>query len=301
MKYYILHEPSYFGMGSSVDVFLVSEDEIRERWTEDEIHTMLTERNNLAGYNELVPLPENVAVIEKHIQMDKTVFHIQNQWGFDRDIVVGEVDFYKRIIDLTDSEGICRFEGGGYVEFTAFSFKNVLEQHYYSIDRMMNDSAGRKKRSEDALKGIRKKQGYIDDYIDIDDETYEAWIREDEAILEKFSKPIDVPDEYLSHVYKGRNVRRDNYFDAEWAQEMRKLSKIDYRDLVFEYPIGPRFIGGDYTEHREIRRYYGLDEIFMHGADVKSKFYVYTGEAEDIKNLEGINVHFTIRDTFGYD
>ncbi len=70
---------------------------------------MLTECNNLSGYNELVPLPENVAVIEEHIHMDKTVFHIKNQWGFDRDIIVGEADFYKRIVDLTNSDGICRF------------------------------------------------------------------------------------------------------------------------------------------------------------------------------------------------
>ena len=45
----------------------------------------------------------------------------------------------------------------------------------------------------------------------------------------------------------------------------------------------------------------GLDEIFMHGADVKSRFYAHTGEGETLKDLEGIDFLCTIRDTFGYD
>ena len=303
MKYYILHEASYFGMGSDVDEFLISEDEIHERWTDDEIHIMLTECHNYSGFNELVPLPENAEVIEDHVHMDKVVFHIKNQWGFDRDIVVGEADFYKRIVDLTNSANICRFEGGGYIEFTAFSFKNVLEQHYFmdSVEYIMRVSADRKKRSEDALKGIRKKQGFVDEYIAIDDNVYKAWIREDEAIHDKFAKPIDVPDDYLSHIYKGRSACWYERLYGDWEQEMEKLTEIDYREQVFKYPIGPRSMGGEYSEHRDIRACYGLDEIFTHGADVKSRFYAYTGDAKEIKDLDGINVLLTICDTFGYD
>ena len=41
MKYYIYHTASYFGMGSDVDKYLVSEKEAHEKWTEEEIHTMI--------------------------------------------------------------------------------------------------------------------------------------------------------------------------------------------------------------------------------------------------------------------
>lgn len=302
MKYYIYHTASYFGMGSDVDKYLVSEKEAHEKWTEEEIHTMLTECHNYSGFNELVPLPEDIPVIKEHIHLDKTVFHIQNQFGFGRDIVVGEADFCKRIVDLTKIDKFCGFEGGKFEEFTTFSFKNVLEQHYmHNIKDRIKISKKRKKRCEDALKGIKEKQGYIDDFIDIKDETYKEWIREDEAILEKFSKPIEVPNDYVTHMYKGKSGFGYEYFDEEWKQEITKLSKIDYRDLVFRYPIGPRGWGGIFHEHRDIRKMYGLDEIFMHGADVKSRFYAHTGEGETLKDLEGIDFLCTIRDTFGYD
>lgn len=245
-------------MDSDVDKYLVSEKEAHEKWTEEEIHTMLTECHNYSGFNELVPLPEDIPVIKEHIHLDKTVFHIQNQFGFGRDIVVGEADFCKRIVDLTKIDKFCGFEGGKFEEFTTFSFKNVLEQHYmHNVKDRIKISKKRKKRCEDALKGM--------------------------------------------HMYKGKSGFGYEYFDEEWKQEITKLSKIDYRDLVFRYPIGPRGWGGIFHEHRDIRKMYGLDEIFMHGADVKSRFYAHTGEGETLKDLEGIDFLCTIRDTFGYD
>ena len=83
-------------------------------------------------------------------------------------------------------------------------------------------------------------------------------------------------------------------------RDMEKLKRNDYRKYAFNYPIGPD-MRGEYTHHYDDRRYYALDEIFTHGADVKSKYFAFTDTADDLKELEGIDVMSTLRDVFGYD
>ncbi len=291
MKYYILHRGSYFGMGSNVDEYLLSEDELHAIWTDEEIRDKLENINTYSRYNDLVALPQDAAVIEEHTHMEKVVFHIWNQFGYMRDIIVGEADFTKRIVDLTHSQGVCDFESGEYVEFTAFDFKRILEMHYFldSIDYLIESSYDRKERSEEGLQEKDQKPWRT--------KIFKDHIREDEAIIEKFSKPIDVPDDYMSHMYKGRLA---DFRQQMWDDDMEEMSKIDYRTHGFIYPLCPD-MGGEYTHHREVRKFYGLDELFDHGADCKSKFFAYTGSAEELGDLEGINVPMTLCDTFAYD
>ena len=305
MKYYIFHDNANLGMGSAYTINLTTEEELRRYYSDAEIASMLKEEHTYAGFPDLVPLPDDIQVIEETYHIGKAIFHLWNIWDCARDIVVGDATFTKRIVDLTNREGICELEAGSYVEFTGYDFKNVLELHdcfndkcdsivSCDIGKCLKRSIERKERSIQALRGIKMGNGYID----TDKAQYEAWLREDDDIIAKLSKPVETDIDYISFLY---TEKQDKYREKKWNKDYRRAKKTDYRSLCFDYPVGPRNYAGEYTEHEEVRRLFTLDEIFLHGADVRSRCAAITDVKKSREELKGINVIGTIDETFGYD
>lgn len=305
MKFFIYHDKSIFGMGTGSTMNLTSEDELHRYHSDDEIARMLKEEHTDAGYPDLVLLPDDIPVIEETYHIGRAVFHLWNVWDCARDIVVGDATFTKRIVDLTNREGICELEAGSYVEFTGYDFKNVLELHDCFNDKSdsivscdiaecLKRSTERKERSIQALKGIKTGKGYTD----TDKSRYETWIREDDVIIAKLSEPVETDIDYISFLYR---EKQDKYWEKKWNKDYRRAKKTDYRSLCFNYPVGPRNYAGEYTEHEGVRRLFTLDEIFLHGADVRSRCAAITDVKKSREELKGINVIGTIDETFGYD
>ena len=301
MKYYLYNKCSIFGMGSNFITFLANEDEIHRYFSEEEIAKMLSESTTYSKYNDLVPVPENISVTEEKYRLGNRIFHVWNQYGDTRDIVVGDACFTKRMLDLShEASGFCNYNRNTIIEFTGYDFKNVLEYTYCFGEAEFELQISRD-RLEDMEKRIEKIKRESDpDKIDHSLlEQYERYVEEDKANIEKFSKPCDIRMDYKDFWFKGRI---DHWNDDLWKKDFKEYSNDDFKNAVFRYPICPRDGVSEVVEHAEFLSKYKLDEIFLIGADVKSKFAIETGfEYAASRSLTGINVMKAISETFGYD
>ena len=124
-KYYILHYPSSWGMGTNTDIRLVSDCDIRrliraeldkkmknnrfdDRFTgtwneekfcdsddieevvEDVIYKRLNTNSTYAPANDLVIVPNSVPIIRTDFEIKNTIFRICNQFDCVTDVIAGE-------------------------------------------------------------------------------------------------------------------------------------------------------------------------------------------------------------------
>ena len=124
-KYYILHYPSSWGMGTNTDIRLVSDCDIRrliraeldkkmknnrfdDRFTgtwneekfcdsddieevvEDVIYKRLNTNSTYAPANDLVIVPNSVSIIRTDFEIKNTIFRICNQFDCVTDVIAGE-------------------------------------------------------------------------------------------------------------------------------------------------------------------------------------------------------------------
>ena len=135
MKYYIWHKPSYYGMGSNVDAYLISEDDLeclikheltRKRndkrfdgrltgaWNEeifcdspdekeviaDVLKKRTTTCSTYADVYDLITIPESAIIKKEQDTLEKKVFRVFNPWGYQRDIITGEAIFNSYLVDF---------------------------------------------------------------------------------------------------------------------------------------------------------------------------------------------------------
>ena len=334
---YILNYPSAYGMGSDTDAFLVNETDLKnvirdevlkkrngescsdrlsgswdkevfcdssddEECIEDVIRKRLTSCSTYAGVKDLLPLPEKAVADMRTDRFYEVIFHLENQFGFGRDVIAGEAEFVRYYVDLSSSEGFGRLFDGKWHEFTFFRLAKVLENHYAgTIEDLIRSEEDRIRRIHDKRKGIKRDRSgtYLDDIVSIGKEQYDRWEQESLATIDKFGCPVNEEDRYLSHLFVNRrNELRDEWMRAETAY----LKEMDYRSMYYQYPLMPvQNPGMIYVDNKELSEYYRYDELFKKGADVKSLFAAHTGSGEDASSFEGVDAFRALFGEFGYD
>ncbi len=336
-KMYILNYPSAFGMGSDTDNLLITESNLRrlvetelvkkrngdrffsERMTgcwgdevmcdssddeevyQDVLKKRLTTSTTYARVNDLCEVPGDIPITIKKEHYDDTIFRVWNPWGFVRDIICGSADFTRYFVDLQE-RGLNSLIQGDIYEFCSYSLKNVLMNAYF-----MNDVESYIENRKHTLKRIRgeiKDEGrYFRDLIEDDNELAEydrKIIAEAEATIEKFKTPITVEDTYRMHIYPERPTEFSEFHVKQYEE---LIADLDFRRLVYRYPIYPEDVGTVCTHHREASKSYRYDELFKKGADIEylpAALIEYWGEDEQtIEEKEKLFAHCALRYVFG--
>ena len=345
-KYYIMHYPSFYGMGSNTDFSLVKESNLRriieleinkknlgesysERFTgtwndekfcadsnidnviDDVITKRLTTCSTYADVNDLVELPDSVAVIVSEESYENIIFRLCNFFGCVTDIIVGKAIFWRYKVDLTDFTGNLGIKNGIWYEFVEYDFKNAAETDFEKASHLVEVLKDRIKRlteKRDGKKDITEDGQYIYDYIPeyYSYDVYSEEIRKSQALTERFSNLPNLPDEYENHLCK---KDYDNYisetplfFDDEQISENEKHH--DYTKLVYTYPMlsdGHDFACDFERNGIWLNDYLSYEELFKKGSNVHYLMADFSNSAERKEDLGDINFFYVLMNAFVYE
>lgn len=339
-KYYILHYPSSWGMGSNVDVSLVTETNLRKiiaheltkrkrgelydsRFTgtwnnelqlqsnnieeviDDVIEKRLNTCSTYARFHDLIEIPDDIPVTVVTEEMDNTIFRLCNQWLYERDIIVGKAYLTRYRIDLTAYTGELGLENGRCHEFIEYDLKKVAENHFFhstdGVIAMLDNSLGRIK---DKLDG--KKPDYEGHYIDDicpeigTEEWYNQRIREAQATIEKFSDMPEIKDEYVKHIYRQKNMRYEGFRDIIEDQE-EEDKRIDFTKVAYQYPLMPDKFACEIVKEKDDSSYLSYGELFIKGDDIHYLLADYAGEMKHMDDFGEPDMFAALKGVFGYD
>lgn len=322
--YYIFHHPSAFGMGSDVDEYLATgadmermirlelqkkaagdcnySDRLTGEWDEekpcdsadtaevvrDVIAKRLSACSTYAGVNDLIELPADTSVETREWGMVNVVFHIWNQFGFPRDVIMGKVTFQEATFHL-ERDLSHTFEGGYDYRFLRFAAERVLEFHYFPPDDTLEHAM-----ETDRARLARAPETYRSEW---EKETWEHHIAESRANLEKLSRPsTSAEDTYLAHVYRPKRKYASEMFEQDFAE----LRDTDHRLTVFSYPLAIPTEGALYTHHRETADKYRYEELFQKGMDAELIPFILSERKKPAEAFGG-DLLAPIVQVFGYD
>lgn len=318
-KYYIVSYPSKFGMGSDTDIALVSESNLHRIMSEEEIREKLSSSTTYSRCNDLVELPKDYPMVIREEVYRNTIFRVFNQFGFKRDILVGEGIFTRHFLDFRAYDGMYRepplgIEGGVWMEFTSYELKNVSECHHASgmlggVDWMIDAEKNKLHRFENRAEGrtaIKHEGTFFDDLFPSDEETVKIAIAEAKADIQTLEKQLTAQatwNDYMSHMYDGHYEKDDfpGYIIYDSYGEDREKDLI--RDLVFEYPIAPEAEGCIHYCHKKEdgNRFIAYQDIFREGDDFSCLYASECGWAEDLEELKYMDAVRVLMGVFGYD
>ena len=173
---YIMHYPAMWGMGSNTECYFITETDLKrlitmelqkmadeksysERLTgtwmgencmkdtlEETISCVINKRLNTkstyARYNDLIQIPSDVKITKKEEIMEKKIFRIFNQFGYERDVIARKAKFIRYFVDFTNYKGFVDLDDGldrGKVyEFTRFEMEGVLMFQFDEMDEIDN-------------------------------------------------------------------------------------------------------------------------------------------------------------------
>jgi hypothetical protein len=332
--YYLMRYPSSWGMGSNVDIYLITEDNLKrliveelkrkeenvasasERYTgdwsyadfcagrqeeifKDIIDKRLNTCSTYARCNDLIRLPEDMPVTIKKEHMTDTIFRTFNQWHFANDVIVHDATFIRYVIDVQGYEELTGLKEGRYWEFTGYDFKGVLMNSLFplnSVEEVIRLENNKIERYSAKLAGKKTdNHGYISDYIDV----YHKWMIEE---IEKSKKIV-------AHIQEKVSPQEDNYYeylyktDYGWWDEDFKESidndKYDHTQLTYSTLLCDTF-GCIYSGYAESRLPHRYDEIFKGECNIEYLLCSATG-SDDENDFGKINVFSTLVSVFGYD
>ena len=336
-KYYIVHYPSNWGMGSSTDDCLVTGTNLRrlianelnrkkngERydsrftgtWNEEEylesdnmdeiIDDVITKRlNTCSTYSEvpdLIEIPIDVPMIIIKETLKQKIFRISNQWDYVRDIIVGEAYLTRYRIDLTSYTGNLGLENGKCYEFVEYELKHVAENHMLDyIDQWIQMEKDRMSRIKSELAGQKStyEGRYIDDIIpEIGTrEWYEKLMIEGQATIDKFTNMPIMHDEYTKHIY-----RQDyGWFNELMEEQAQKDKTTDYTKMVYRYPLMPDKFACLIEKYKDESPCLTYEELFKKGDNIHHLLAELSGVIDTMDDTEGINMLDVLRSVFGYD
>ena len=241
--YYIVHYPSSWGMGSNTDVRFVTRSNLRKiianeiekmrvgnrcyddrftgTWNEeifcdsndieeiidDVIKKRTTTSSTYAQIYDLIEVPSSVPIIITKEYLKNTIFRITNQWGFVRDIIVGDATLIRYKVNLTKCKKNLGLENGKWYEFVEYDFINVMENHFYEeVEKFLENQRYKIERMEKKLTGekLNYKGKYIDDYFEefTTTEYYEKEIEEAKKIS-LFLQSV------LTHISQTKQIQRE--------------------------------------------------------------------------------------------
>ena len=337
-KYYIIHYPAAWGMGSNTDISLVTETNLRKiialevekvkcdkrcrdriigAWNEenmldvedadkiidDVICKHLNTCTTYSGLPDLIELPQNVPIKVICEKVEKTIFQISNQWGFVRDIIAGEAYLTRYRVDLRNFRGNVGVENGHCYEFVEYELKNVVENHHSdTVESMLEMMKDKVARMEDKLKGTpHNYQGhYIDDLMPemYTPEWYIKEMRNTNESIKKFENLPNMVDEYTQYIYK----QKYKIF-AEIMEEQREKDKtIDYTRMIYHYPLVTEGFACEIINRKKECGYLSYDELFVKGNDMHYLMADLSSMAGSIDEFDNdIDMCLVMKNVFGYD
>ncbi len=339
-KYYILHYPSSWGMGSNVDVSLVTGTNLRrvianeltrqekgerydsrftgtwnselqlqsdniEEIIDDVIEKRLNTCSTYAGVHDLIEIPDDIPVTVVAEEMDNAIFRLCNQWCYVRDIIVGKTYLTRYRIDLTAYTGELGLENGSCYEFVEYHLKKVAENHFsHSTDEIMAMTDNKLVRIKDKLAG--KKPDYEGHYIDDiypeigTKEWYNQLIVEALATIEKFSHMQEVKDEYVKHIYRQKNMLYEGFRDVIEDQE-KEDARIDFTKVAYQYPLMPEKFACEILQEKDDSSYLSYGELFRKGDDIHYLLADYAGKRKHMDDFDKPDMFAVLAGVFGYD
>lgn len=285
------------------EVFCDSAD--MEEVIQDVIHKRLTTCTTYAGVNDLIELPSHILIDEKEEKMKNTIFRLFNQYGFKRDIIVGETTFRRYLVDFGDEFERYQFRGR-YNEFVSYDMRNVMENHYmYTVDDFIEMNRYKIERMERKLAGKkpRVKGRYIDDLLPgiFTSKEYRADIREARKWIEKFSNLPTGEDHYERFLYRKDSLFLNELYNELMQDSLREGKEIDHRKCVYDYPLFPDKFACVITNPDHADQYLRYDEMFKKGAALQYLMADWTNAVPAREEIGEVPAFWALRNVFAYD
>lgn len=304
MANYLMRYPSSWGMGSDVDIYFVTETNLKRLLAEEskgseELEKRLSTCSTYAGYNDLIRLPDDMKVTMHKEHMTDTIFRVFNQWRYARDVIVRDASFTRYVIDVQGHEELTGLKDGRFWEFTGYDFKGVLMNSFCppdSVEEIIECEKGKIERYSKKLAGVKTKpQGYISDFVDMDDEWLADEIEESKKIIAHLQEYVPpMKDDYYEHLYNTDYGWWDDAFRESIVND-----KCDHTRLTYSTLLADTFgcICSGYEESQLPHRF---DEIFKGECNIEYLLCSATGNSDE--NAFGkLNAFSTLVSVFGYD
>ena len=289
-QYYILIKPSCRGMGSDSDYALVTEENLHKIMSEEEIESKLKECSTYDQVPDLIPLPTDIPVSIVNMHMENVIFRVHNQWGFERDIIVGDATFKRYFVDLSNYDGNLGrwFIEKTVYEFTSFDFKRTIENHFFLFYK-----------AEDLVQAQLDKIERFRSYEHTDMEIMEI-IRGAEETINHFENLPKLKDEYYEHFYHQKFY---GYRDCmnEIVDEEIKRDDVDHTPCAYDRCLMPYECVCEIGHHEDLPQYLRYDELFVKGSDIRHLVADLVGDREDLGGFENPQIDLALLTVFGYD
>ena len=336
-KYYIVHYPSNWGMGSSTDESLVTgtnlkrlianelnrknhgerhdsrftgtwngeeylESDNMEAIIDDVIQKRLNTCSTYSGLPDLIEIPNDVPVVEMKETMKQKIFRICNQWGFVRDIIVGEAYLTRYRIDLTNYTGNLGLENGKCYEFVEYDLKHVAENHHSEdAQSWLQVEKNRLIRIKGELAGAKSayEGRYISDIVPEigTKEWYEKLMVEGQATIDKLTNMSVMEDEYVAHLYS----QDYGWFNELMEVQAQRDKTTDYTKMVYRYPLMPDKFACLIEKYVDESPHLIYEELFKKGDNIHHLMAELAGDSETMDGFGDINMFMVLRSVFGYD
>ncbi len=286
--YYIYNYPASWGMGSETDTCLVTTDNLHKIFSDDEIAYHLSNCTTYDEVPDLIQLPHDIVVNVEQIHMENVIFRVHNQFFLGRDIIVGEADFCRYFVNLSDfDKNLGRwFSEKTVYEFTAFDLKHVAVNDFFLFYK-----------SEDLLEAVKDKIRRLQNkgYPKSDKQISEA-----EAIVKKFENLPELEDEYYKHFYHQKYSENKDFVIQKIEDEIRK-DQVDHTFCTYSYPIMQNDFGCEVFRDSDPCRYLTYSELFHKGTNVRHLIADLVDSSERLGGFENPQIDLALRTVFGYD
>lgn len=337
-KYYILHYPSLFGMGSNTDNMLISDKDVRyiirnevrrknegdrrfcDRFTgtwngetfcdsndmaeveEDVIRKRMNSCSTYAGVNDLIELPADMPLTIIEQKEENRIFHIWNQrMDCFNDIIAGETVFFRHFLELPKGEDFAGLHEGEIHEFVSFDMKRVLRNSYFmnEIDTVLETEKTRYLRFQSKVNGTYKVGE--DKYLD------DLIDLDDEVLYKRFKKEWEDVTSKFAEPITCKDTYLKHFYTASPNRHLREalmydmmqMSKSDHRQFAYEYPRHTSIPGAIYSEVPKSKCYFRYDELFKAGCDIRYFPAINTDSYSFKDEIKGVEAFWALRNVFG--
>ena len=288
-EYFILLRPSARGMGSDTDISLVSKENLYVIKSEEEVNKALNNCTTYEGVPDLIKIPDHIPIRIKTLHFENKIFRVYNQWGFPRDIIVGDALFNRYFVDFTKCEGDLRkvFKEKCEYEFMDFSFKKVAENRFFLFYKAEDLVVAEKVR-------IKRLSGSNDD----------MWIKQlndAKATIKKFENLPELKDEYYDHFYDQTYVKRNMGSFKDIVKEDIANDDVDHTLCAYSYPLIPDSFAVEYKKNDDPSKHLRYDELFKKGTDVTHLVADLIGSSIYLEGFKYPQIDLALLSVFGYD
>ena len=286
-QYYILIQPSASGMGSDSDYALVTEENLHRIMSEEEIEKGLKECSTYDEVPDLIALPNDIPVTVKDVHMENVIFRVHNQFGFERDIIVGDASFTRYFVDLSNCDanlGRWFCEKNVY-EFMSFDFRRTIENHFFLFYK-----------AEDLIRAEKDKIERLNSCDNFDME----FIKDAKATIKHFENLPKLKDEYYEHFYHQKYSEYRDFMN-EMVDEEIKRDDVDHTLCAYVRCLLPYKFACEIGQHEELPQDLRYDELFVRGSDIRHLIADLIGSREDLGGFENPQIDLALLTVFGYD